>query len=200
MKKLSLFLLFLATQAFTQTKTADLTFKLLPDKSQIIWQGSPVVGGGHQGTMIVSAGNLITFPDGKVKGGNFIIDMNSIVNTDIKDEKGRKNLADHLKSEDFFDTKRFPVANFAITKVIASAKPNEYTVTGNLTLRGSTNAIVFPATIYQDKTQIKAQGRISIDRTRWGVTYKAYNFLSQMKENMISNEIKIAVDLVFAKQ
>ena len=100
-----------------------------------------------------------------------------------------KNFADENADIDYF----------IITKMIPTTKPNEYTITGNLTLKGISNAITFPAIIITEGDKLKAQAAVTIDRTLWGITYKSYSFLSHMKDDLIPNNIKLTMNLVFNK-
>lgn len=54
--------------------------------STVKWTGSKASGSSHSGTIDISRGKLV-FDHGKLVGGEMIIDMNSIKNTDIKSEK-----------------------------------------------------------------------------------------------------------------
>ena len=47
--------------------------------------------------------------DGDNLGGSFVMDMTSIVVTDI-DGDGKRNLEGHLKDDDFFGVNEFPTA------------------------------------------------------------------------------------------
>ena len=62
-----------------------------------MWQS-----GMHEGTVKLSTGHLL-LRDGKIMGGEFIADMNSISITDIPSHEPvpRRRLRNHLKSEDF---------------------------------------------------------------------------------------------------
>ena len=76
---------------------------------------------------------------GKIVGGTFVIDMNSITCTDIKDDQYNAKLVGHLKSDDFFGVEKFPTATFEITGAspiadAAAGQPN-YNVEGNLTIK-----------------------------------------------------------------
>jgi polyisoprenoid-binding protein YceI len=51
-------------------------------------------------------------------------------------------LDDHLNSEDFFETNKFPKATFKSTRVEKGARPGELRVTGNLNLHGITKPVV----------------------------------------------------------
>ncbi|MEA5406100.1 YceI family protein [Arcicella sp. DC2W] len=190
---LSLLLSYLS--GFAQQK-----FDLSISESQVFWKGTPAFGfGGHEGTLKFSAGNIIVANNGKIQGGSFIIDMNSIKNTYQKDLKGQRNLEEHLKADDFFAVNKYPQANFVIVKVQPSSQPNNYTVTGNFIMRGISNQIVFTAYINHDKNNIFAKANLNIYRSRWGITYKTPNFISTIKDDLISDEIPIKLDLVFKK-
>ncbi|MEA5256159.1 YceI family protein [Arcicella aquatica] len=196
MKKLiTLFLLFGYLSGYAQQK-----FNLSVTESQIFWKGTPAFGyGGHEGTLKFSSGNMIVSNDGKIQGGTFVIDMNSIKNTDQKDLKGQRNLEEHLKADDFFAVGKYPQANFIIAKVQPTAQPNKYSITGNFIMKGISNQIVFTAFININKDNVVAKGDLSIYRSRWGITYKTPNFISTIKDDLIADEIPIKLDLVFKK-
>ncbi len=44
--------------------------------------------------------------------GNFVVDMTSITNNDLKDEGYNQKLVGHLKSDDFFGVEKYPTAEF----------------------------------------------------------------------------------------
>lgn len=69
-------------------------------KSNVSWLGRKT-SGEHFGNIAISSGK-ISMDENNVASGNFEVDMNSIVCTDIKDEADNKDLVDHLKNEDFF--------------------------------------------------------------------------------------------------
>lgn len=200
MKKLFIVLFLLSYSAFSQVKpSADITYEVVNKESQLIWQDVPFAGKPHEGSIQLTSGALVTAANGKAKGGNFVLNMKSINSVDPKTGKSNKGVVEHLHSDDFFSTMRFPIATFIITKMIPTTKPNEYTITGNLTLKGISNAITFPATIITEGDKLKAQAAVTIDRTLWGITYKSYSFLSQMKDDLIPNNIKLTMNLVFSK-
>jgi polyisoprenoid-binding protein YceI len=200
MKKLFFALLMISYTAFSQVKTpADITYEVVNKESKITWQDVPFIGKPHEGTIQLTSGTLVTAANGKAKGGNFVINMKSIVYPDPKTGKGGNGLEEHLHSDDFFSTMRFPIATFKTTKITPGTKPNEYSINGNLMLKGVTNAITFPAIIVAEGDKLKAQASVTINRTLWGITYKSYNFLAQVKDDMIPNDIKLTMNLVFNK-
>ena len=85
------------------------------ENSSVTWKGSKPAGE-HNGTINISEGYL-AFEDGNLSGGNFIIDMNTIVNLDLESEEYNTKLVNHLKSADFFNVAENPFSVFAITSV-----------------------------------------------------------------------------------
>ena len=74
----------------------------------------------------------------------------------------------HLKSADFFAVDSFAVATFEITGVEAQEGENNALVSGNLTLRGVTNNIQFPANVTAtDSTLVLTAPQFNIDRKLW---------------------------------
>ena len=81
--------------------------------SKVAWFAEKVTGK-HNGTVNIISGD-ISSNHGQL-GGKFVMDMTSIAVTDLTGEyKGK--LEGHLKSEDFFSTKKFPTSTFEITSV-----------------------------------------------------------------------------------
>ena len=74
--------------------------------SNIKWIGSKVTES-HYGTINIDRGVLQINEEGELVGGEFVIDMNSLLCTDIENEIYKKKLEDHLKDEDFFDVEKF---------------------------------------------------------------------------------------------
>lgn len=158
-----------------------------PSKSEVKWTAEyTFYFGGHDGTINFKEGHFIK-TDGKITGGEFIIDMNSIVNLDIENADGNKGLVEHLKNEDFFDVKKFPRAKLIITKTEYKDKTH-LEIDANLTVKGITLPIRFQAEVNYEKLQMTT--KFKIDRTRWGVTYN-----SDMKDSTISDAIGFEVKL-----
>jgi len=100
-------------------------------------------------------------------------------------------LEGHLKSPDFFDVANFPEATFEITSVTAGAEAGTATISGNLTMRGVTKNITFPATVTEaTETSVKASADFNVLREDWGLVYKG------MADDLISKEFNLKVELV----
>ena len=168
------------------TYTVDLS------KSSVTWEGKKFTGG-HNGTVNLTSGSL-GFNGKKLTEGSFVVNM-----TTIKDADKSANLEKHLKSEDFFGTEKFPTASFSIKKVTANG--NNANITGDLTIKGITNSITFPATIVwnADKTVTAAADKIVIDRTKYNIQYKSKSIFSDIGDNFIYDDFTLSVKLVAKK-
>ena len=87
-----------------------------------------------------------------------------------------------------------------LTKVKPTFKypqENQYEVTGQLTIRGITHSINFPAIIKNENGVIKADAKIAIDRTKWGVNFQSKSICASLKDGIIADEVIIILRLVF---
>ncbi|MCF2874012.1 MULTISPECIES: YceI family protein [unclassified Tenacibaculum] len=179
----------------TAITSINAKYKIDIKNSIIKWKGfTPIVGDGHDGVIKLSNG-IIEFKNNKITAGNFIIDMNTIENSDIKNDKEKKELVTHLKNPDFFDVKKFPSSNFIITNFIIK---NDVTyIEGDFTLKGKTNSILIPVkTIKKNNTKISIISKpFNIDRTKWGIIYDSGSFFKNLKDNLIKDNIEIEFNL-----
>jgi len=176
-------------------------YNVVADKSELKWHAKKVTGE-HFGHIQLQSGAL-NIDNNKLAGGEFVIDMGSIANTDIKDEEYKTKLITHLKSDDFFGVEKFPTATFIITsaKSIANAaagQPN-YTVTGNLTIKGNTNPITFPATVIVKNGVATAKADVTINRAKYDVRYGSESFFGSLGDKAIYDDFVVSLN-VTAKQ
>lgn len=159
------------------------------ESSKVIWKGYKVTGA-HQGTINLKSGHL-DFNDSKLKGGQFTINMGTLVNTDLEGENKGK-LEGHLKSEDFFGVEKFPTATLVFKNVKATGK-NSYEVTGDITIKGKTDSVVLDVSVYGNK----ANASMKIDRTKFDIKYGSASFFEGLKDNVIYDDFDLIVDLEF---
>ncbi|MFZ1530238.1 MAG: YceI family protein [Ferruginibacter sp.] len=171
--------------------------------STVTWTGTKPTGQ-HTGTFKLKEGSLIV-KDNALTGGSFVIDINSLNNTDMaSDAENKGKLEGHLKSPDFFDAAKFPTAKFEITAVEAFTadsttvmKDATHTIKGNLTLKDSTKNISFPARVTVDAATASAVADFKIDRTLWGMNYKGPN---NPQDWVISKDVNIRLSVSAAKK
>ncbi|GLB50919.1 YceI family protein [Neptunitalea lumnitzerae] len=166
-----------------QTKTVKAS------ESKITWKGYKVTGS-HEGTIDLKSGTL-KFDGDKLTGGEFVVDMTTIGATDLEgDMKGK--LDGHLKSADFFGTDTYKTAKLVITKVKSTGK-NSYKVTGNLTIKKTTEPITFDMSVYGSK----ATATLKVDRSKYDVRYGSGSFFDGLGDKTIYDEFDLVVDLQF---
>ena len=175
---------FFTLQSFTVEKE-DVKIK----DSALTWVGSKVTGS-HEGTIELKSGYL-TLDNNDLVGGEFVIDMTTIVCTDLSG-KGKAGIESHLKSDDFFSVDNFPTASLTILSVKKKGL-GQYQVNANITIKGMTQEIMFDAEI-KEKT---AKAKLVIDRTEFGIIYKSGNFFEELADKAIYDEFKLSIELKF---
>jgi len=157
--------------------------------SSVSWKGEKVTGS-HEGTIMINSG-FLKFEKKKFIGGEFEIDMTSLVCTDLSGEyKGK--LEGHLKADDFFGVSKFPISTLEITKT-KHKKGNTYECTAAITIKGKTEIITFNTDINKDS----AVAKIKIDRTKFDIKYGSGSFFKGLGDNMIYDEFDLNINLSF---
>ena len=192
MKHFALFAILFAGLSLAFTNPIE-TVSVNLNSSTVAWRGYKVLGE-HTGTVKLSSGNL-DFDGETLTGGRFVIDMTSIVCTDLSGET-RGKLEGHLKSDDFFGVATYPEAVLDIANVIPYGKPGEYKVVGNLTIKGITKEVKFFTTVTEDNGQRVATSEITVDRSEYNVRYGSGSFFDSLGDNTIYDEFDINVRLV----
>ena len=194
----SVFLIAALSWALPLMASAVQTLKLDADQSVLNWTGTKVTGK-HQGTLKLKSGSL-QLDHGQIKGGAFDIDMTSLVDTDLKDPDYKTKLETHLRSEDFFSVAKNPLAIFKITSVkpianAAAGQPNQE-ITGDLTIKGITHPVTFPAIVTLGKVKAEATGTVKIDRTKYDIRYGSGKFFQGLGDKLINDDFTIDLKLV----
>lgn len=159
--------------------------------SKAEWKGFKVVKSdntSHIGSLKFESGE-VTVKDGKLESGQFVIDMTSIANEDLKDSESNGKLIGHLKSADFFDVEKFPTASFEITKLSEAPAGSDYNTVldGNLTLKGITKPATFNANVKIKGSELSiATEPKDINRDEFGI-----KFQMPAAEGLIKNEINV---------
>jgi polyisoprenoid-binding protein YceI len=176
-------------------------YSLVIPESFVNWKGMHIMGGnGHQGYIKPLTGTLAFDANGTIVGGYFELDMNTITITDKKDTSSDNGLVSHLKDPDFFDVKKYRRSTFQLTKAIKVSGDSSYYITGQLTLRAIMQEIHFPATIVRNGKDIVATASLTIDRTKWGITYKSGSVFGLVKDELLEDRIPVSLALKFHQQ
>lgn len=158
------------------------------------------VGKNHPGKFKLNTGTL-TVKEGHVMSGSFTVNMNSL-SMDEPGEMFQDKLRGHLLSADFFDAAANPEAKFEITgseaytpttsdsSVVAGANTK---ISGNLTLKGITKNVSFPAKVDVTETGVTAVANFDIDRTQWKMHYN--DDKESAKDKFIAHEVNIRLNI-----
>ncbi|MFA0964259.1 YceI family protein [Roseivirga sp. BDSF3-8] len=197
-------------QEVQEVATAE-DYAINTEESSVSWVGTKP-GGRHNGTFGITDGTLSVEGD-KIVGGKVTIDLNAILVEDLDGEDEQK-LVGHLQSPDFFAVAEYPNAMFEIVSSEAisgseaseenSGEENEYKIanpthkiTGNLTMRGNTKSVTFPAKVTMQDGKVMAQAKFNIDRTEWGVSYgDESKAVDKAKDQFIYNTVNVGFDIV----
>lgn len=155
-------------------------------ESKVYWYGSVLGMHSHNGSVDITEASLEMTGDA-ITGGNFTIDMTSInpMDSSYSEDKTPEMLVGHLSSGDFFLVDSFPTATF----VIKSSDMANNTVTGDLTIRGTTKEETIE-NVMINKEAGEATGSITIDRQDYGVAFK-----HPMEDVVISDDIELDIKL-----
>ncbi len=172
-------------------------YRMIDTKESVLtWEGSMVFDfeKEHRGYVHISKGELM-IEKGQLVGGAVEIDMNTI---EYGDKENKNTPIKHLKSSDYFDVEKFPFSTFSITEVEYAVREN-IKVTGNLTIKGITNPVTFPAKIEVKDGIVKANGKLVIDRTQWGIRYRSGKYYDNLADQAVSDDIEIHMKIVAKK-
>lgn len=179
----------------------------------------------HQGTVNMTEGS-VTVNDGALVGGKFTFDLMTLDVTDDPEqfpEEKQAGLAGHLLTTDFFGvfttnenheivdtTEANATITFEITGVSEYTAPAEgegeknewstaaptHNVTGNLTIKGISKSITFPAHVEVAEGSVSASAKFFIDRQKWNITFMAGDagVVEAGKDQFIKNEMGIGFD------
>lgn len=163
------------------------------NSSKVKFIGTKPVGK-HFGEFKLNSGN-IHIKDENIAAGSFVIEMNSMKITDEGiDESSYNKLRGRLMSDAFFDVEKYKTAKFEITSCapIHGDTQGTHQISGNLTLKDSTQNISFPAKISITENEISANADFIIDRTKWGLFYGNDKSLG---DSYIYPEVKIGLEI-----
>ncbi len=156
---------------------ADAKTYTISGDSTISFIGSKVTGS-HDGGFKVFAGRIAVAYGTVAPSSQIKIQMESLWSDSNR-------LTGHLKNSDFFDVPNFPTAEFVVTSLSENGE-----LTGNLTMRGVTKSITFPAEIDVSDGSVALKAEFDIKRFDWGIAYKG------KADDLIRDEVVIKLDVM----
>ena len=208
------------SEAQEAASTEGKSLTIDPVATQIGWRGYKP-GGQHFGN-IPAAEGMIAVSGQEITGGKFTFDITGLKIEDMPEtDENYGKLWGHLQSADFFDAANHPTATFEITGVapfsasdliadqdefssdntprsttsISPENPTHW-ISGNLTMRGTTKNIKFPAAVKLENGAVFAKAGFNIDRTAWGLAYgDEADAVDKAKDKFIYNTVSLQFDL-----
>ncbi|MDO9552904.1 MULTISPECIES: YceI family protein [Rhodonellum] len=188
--------------------------------SKVNWKGYKP-SGQHYGFIPVTSGELVVAGE-EITGGKFVFSIPDLKIEDLAEgSEDYGKLHGHLQSPDFFDAANHPQATFEVTEVTAYTSNNSvadkdefasdntpasdselagsnptHWIAGNLTMRGTTKNIKFPATVSITDGAVAAKAGFNIDRTSWGLSYgDESSAVDKAKDQFIYNTVSVMFDI-----
>lgn len=173
--------------------------------SEITWTGFQP-GNSISGRVFFNDGYIdVNDANREVTGGRLTIDMSSIDVLDNKlDDANKHKLAEHLRSDDFFDATLYPLAEFNLLEVKAigdradSCNPDgviqpTHEVVGEFNLKGIKQRVSALVNLQLNGRRMMVQTMFTLDRTMWGMDYLIDR---SNGKNRVLPDMEVAVKLV----
>lgn len=174
----------------------DGEYTVSSEDSTVEWRAEKTLVANYDdsGFIPVESGS-VTVDGGVITATEITLAVANITATETSNTRfGVDRLTTHIRSEDFLEVETYPTASFSVTSVSETA--NGYDVTGDLTIKGQTNEITFPATAGTVDGDFVLDGGTIIDRTQWGIRYGSDSFFDNLGDNVISDEVEISFHIV----
>jgi len=133
------------------------------------------------------------FEDAKI---TFALDIDS-----IDTNQGQRD--GHLKSAEFFDAEKYPQITFSSTSFKTTGEEDEYTLTGDLTVKGITKPVTLNAEFggladdFYGNTKAGFEVTGKINRKEFGLTWDG---VTEAGSVVVGEDIKLMINVQFAKQ
>lgn len=192
-------------QEVAKKKGAILALNL--ETSKVNWKAFHKGGFAPRWGILAIKSGEVSIENGEITAGDFTLDMQSIkVDPASVPEEALKylELEAHLKNADFFEVDKNPTAGFKVTKVTALAPDDKgsliganKTVSGNLTLKGKTLNISFPAKVAIVEGSLTLLAKFTVNRTDWNINFATSE--ADPAEWIISKDLEIGIDVQTVK-
>ena len=172
----------------TALQASDASYTINPDQSIIVWTGREVTTSKHFGNIYFSSGQF-EVKSGLISSGEFVVDMTTIDNQDLPEER-RGRLEAHLKSDDFFSVESHPTALLSILSSESVAE-GKWMVSGELTIKTFTHPVEFEMSNSNDGWK----ANLVFDRSKYEVKFRSGSFFENLGDKLIYDDIELAINL-----
>jgi len=165
------------------------TLRINMAKSKIDWAATEMRGTKRRTGILSFKEGYFLIKNSEMVGGTFMVDMGTMDVTDvpIHERIARKNLIDHLKSDDFFDVTHYPTAAIELTKT-QKTNNDSLKISGNLTIRDVTKNIEFLA---HQKDHI-FRTNFTFNRFDWNIAYEG----SWADKTLVDKDVELTIKIV----
>ena len=172
----------------TALQASDASYTINPDQSIIVWTGREVTTSKHFGNIYFASGQF-EVKRGLISSGEFVVDMTTIDNQDLPEER-RGRLEAHLKSDDFFSVESHPTALLSILSS-ESVADGKWMVSGELTIKTFTHPVEFEMSNSNDGWK----ANLVFDRSKYEVKFRSGSFFENLGDKLIYDDIELAINL-----
>ena len=172
----------------TTLQASDASYTINPDQSIIVWTGREVTTSKHFGNIYFASGQF-EVKSGLISSGEFVVDMTTIDNQDLPEER-RPRLEAHLKSDDFFSVESHPTALLSILSSESVAE-GKWLVSGELTIKTFTHPVEFEMLNSNDGWK----ANLVFDRSKYEVKFRSGTFFENLGDKLIYDDIELAINL-----
>ena len=173
----------------------DGKYILTKENHTISWEATKITGSTHSGIINAVNGKFMV-EDGSIDRGVLSLDMNSFEVTDITGDD-KANFEGHLKSEDFLDIEKFPIA-----RLVMNGSSIDENGKMNLSCSFDFHGVVVDYSVPFSVEQIKRNGgfgyqingRFIIDRTKHNITYGSGSVFDDLGDRVINDDVKIGFE------
>lgn len=169
-------------------QASDASYTINPDQSIIVWTGREVTTSKHFGNIYFASGQF-EVKSGLISSGEFVVDMTTIDNQDLPEER-RGRLEAHLKSDDFFSVESHPTALLSILSS-ESLADGKWLVSGELTIKTFTHPVEFELLNSNDGWK----ANLVFDRSKYEVKFRSGTFFENLGDKLIYDDIELAINL-----
>lgn len=177
-------------------------YELDTEKSIIRWTGRNLTNQ-HDGTIACKNGFLEIGSNGSILVGELVADMKQMLCNDISDAKLSSLLIAHLESVDFFETEKYPTAQFSLDRIFldSSARPGtpNSRIEGRMQIRGREQSLHLESTFVQTGSGYVLQTQFDLDRTAFGAAYGSARFFERLGMHLVNDLVNLQVTAFFNK-
>ena len=156
---------------------------LVPEESKISFVGTKPEGKHEGGFKKFDVKAIANFEEPSRSSINIQIEASSLWADDQK-------LANHLKSPDFFNVRKYPAITFESIEIVPGEKEGEVptaTIKGDLHMLGEKVAVDVPIQAKVTEETVEMTAEFKIDRTKWGMDYG---------QGKVDNQVQVKVKFV----